>query len=163
MGFEKIGSAATAAEEESEDVGAAAEENVCAVQTPKIGEDPVKLWRPQPHRDLMPHLGHLRHPPPHEAAAAMAMAAATNPMLRQFSVFGLNHHASPFQHPKARKVTTSGAKQPARTDAPSSATGVKTTPEGKPRTFPCLECGKVFNAHYNLTRHMPVHTGKVSS
>ncbi|KAG5676679.1 hypothetical protein PVAND_006496 [Polypedilum vanderplanki] len=30
---------------------------------------------------------------------------------------------------------------------------------GKPKTFSCLECGKIFNAHYNLTRHMPVHTG----
>lgn len=28
-----------------------------------------------------------------------------------------------------------------------------------PKTFTCSECGKVFNAHYNLTRHMPVHTG----
>ncbi|XP_025108411.1 LOW QUALITY PROTEIN: uncharacterized protein LOC112572761 [Pomacea canaliculata] len=27
------------------------------------------------------------------------------------------------------------------------------------KTFTCGECGKVFNAHYNLTRHMPVHTG----
>jgi hypothetical protein len=30
----------------------------------------------------------------------------------------------------------------------------------KPKTYPCNECGKVFNAHYNLTRHMPVHTGE---
>lgn len=30
---------------------------------------------------------------------------------------------------------------------------------GKPKLFTCPECGKVFNAHYNLTRHMPVHTG----
>ncbi|XP_058800964.1 fez family zinc finger protein erm-like isoform X2 [Phymastichus coffea] len=29
----------------------------------------------------------------------------------------------------------------------------------KQKSFTCLECGKVFNAHYNLTRHMPVHTG----
>ncbi|XP_058453056.1 fez family zinc finger protein erm [Malaya genurostris] len=29
----------------------------------------------------------------------------------------------------------------------------------KQKTFACPECGKVFNAHYNLTRHMPVHTG----
>ncbi|XP_075550653.1 uncharacterized protein LOC142584393 [Dermacentor variabilis] len=29
----------------------------------------------------------------------------------------------------------------------------------KQKTFTCTECGKVFNAHYNLTRHMPVHTG----
>lgn len=27
------------------------------------------------------------------------------------------------------------------------------------KTFTCPECGKIFNAHYNLTRHMPVHTG----
>uniref|UniRef100_A0A3Q2QZ19 FEZ family zinc finger 1 n=1 Tax=Fundulus heteroclitus TaxID=8078 RepID=A0A3Q2QZ19_FUNHE len=29
----------------------------------------------------------------------------------------------------------------------------------KPKVFICEVCGKVFNAHYNLTRHMPVHTG----
>lgn len=29
----------------------------------------------------------------------------------------------------------------------------------KQKTFACPECGKIFNAHYNLTRHMPVHTG----
>ena len=27
------------------------------------------------------------------------------------------------------------------------------------KAFACEVCGKVFNAHYNLTRHMPVHTG----
>lgn len=27
------------------------------------------------------------------------------------------------------------------------------------KTFTCSHCGKVFFAHYNLTRHMPVHTG----
>lgn len=32
-------------------------------------------------------------------------------------------------------------------------------PVTKPKNFACNECGKVFNAHYNLTRHMPVHTG----
>ncbi|KAM9759961.1 fez family zinc finger protein 2 [Menidia menidia] len=31
--------------------------------------------------------------------------------------------------------------------------------EGKHKNFTCEVCGKVFNAHYNLTRHMPVHTG----
>ncbi|XP_062842911.1 fez family zinc finger protein 2 [Trichomycterus rosablanca] len=33
------------------------------------------------------------------------------------------------------------------------------TTDGKPKNFTCEVCGKVFNAHYNLTRHMPVHTG----
>lgn len=27
------------------------------------------------------------------------------------------------------------------------------------KIFKCNECGKCFNAHYNLTRHMPIHTG----
>jgi hypothetical protein len=27
------------------------------------------------------------------------------------------------------------------------------------KSFSCPDCGKHFNAHYNLTRHMPVHTG----
>jgi len=31
--------------------------------------------------------------------------------------------------------------------------------KASPKAFVCPECGKQFNAHYNLTRHMPVHTG----
>jgi hypothetical protein len=27
------------------------------------------------------------------------------------------------------------------------------------KIFKCNDCGKTFNAHYNLTRHMPIHTG----
>ncbi|KZC10402.1 PREDICTED: fez family zinc finger protein 2-like [Dufourea novaeangliae] len=34
-----------------------------------------------------------------------------------------------------------------------------TNTNNKQKTFTCPVCGKVFNAHYNLTRHMPVHTG----
>ncbi|XP_062858622.1 fez family zinc finger protein 1 [Trichomycterus rosablanca] len=33
------------------------------------------------------------------------------------------------------------------------------SPQAKAKVFTCEVCGKVFNAHYNLTRHMPVHTG----
>ncbi|KAI4496932.1 hypothetical protein M0804_000742 [Polistes exclamans] len=53
-----------------------------------------------------------------------------------------------------------------RTISPESQRGKKSpTPRNeingtnKQKTFTCSECGKVFNAHYNLTRHMPVHTG----
>lgn len=30
---------------------------------------------------------------------------------------------------------------------------------GNNKVFKCNDCGKCFNAHYNLTRHMPIHTG----
>lgn len=37
--------------------------------------------------------------------------------------------------------------------------GANSNNNNKQKTFACPECGKIFNAHYNLTRHMPVHTG----
>lgn len=48
------------------------------------------------------------------------------------------------------------AKVPARKSSEASDTNGN---NGKQKTFACPECGKIFNAHYNLTRHMPVHTG----
>ncbi|KAM9311718.1 fez family zinc finger protein 1 [Gastrophryne carolinensis] len=41
----------------------------------------------------------------------------------------------------------------------STAKYASASPSSKPKVFTCEVCGKVFNAHYNLTRHMPVHTG----
>ncbi|KAK1158587.1 fez family zinc finger protein 2-like [Acipenser oxyrinchus oxyrinchus] len=38
-------------------------------------------------------------------------------------------------------------------------TKLSNSSDGKSKNFTCEVCGKVFNAHYNLTRHMPVHTG----
>jgi uncharacterized Zn-finger protein len=34
-------------------------------------------------------------------------------------------------------------------------------PSSQPATkkFECEDCGKQFNAHYNLARHLPVHSG----
>lgn len=56
---------------------------------------------------------------------------------------------SPVQRPPSPR--------PPAVDTVSSTTG-PTTP-AKNKSFACGDCGKVFNAHYNLTRHMPVHTG----
>ncbi|XP_077485952.1 uncharacterized protein LOC144097036 [Amblyomma americanum] len=44
-------------------------------------------------------------------------------------------------------------------DKAGGGVGGASSGSGKQKTFTCPECGKVFNAHYNLTRHMPVHTG----
>ncbi|KAL3317367.1 hypothetical protein Ciccas_003978 [Cichlidogyrus casuarinus] len=42
--------------------------------------------------------------------------------------------------------------------SPLSSPDSQQTPKSQ-SIFTCPECGKVFNAHYNLTRHMPIHTG----
>ena len=44
--------------------------------------------------------------------------------------------------------------------AEESLTSLTSLTSSKQKSYPCPQCGKVFNAHYNLTRHMPVHTGK---
>lgn len=43
----------------------------------------------------------------------------------------------------------------------STKTSEKTEPSSASTTqgFICPDCGKVFNAQYNLARHMPIHTG----
>lgn len=51
----------------------------------------------------------------------------------------------------ARPSSSKDRSQPTTSTATAAASSVK--------TFTCNHCGKVFFAHYNLTRHMPVHTG----
>lgn len=48
-----------------------------------------------------------------------------------------------------------------RTDSETTSSNRKIISKAQ-KSFSCPECGKMFNAHYNLTRHMPVHTGKPS-
>ncbi|XP_056645885.1 fez family zinc finger protein 2-like [Diorhabda sublineata] len=55
------------------------------------------------------------------------------------------------------QVKTSPVKAQPKISTPSNGNSPILTP--KQKSFECGECGKVFNAHYNLTRHMPVHTG----
>lgn len=55
--------------------------------------------------------------------------------------------------------TTSSSVFPSPTGTNNVNNNNNNNNNGKGKSFTCLECGKVFNAHYNLTRHMPVHTG----
>ncbi|XP_050519337.1 fez family zinc finger protein 2-like [Diabrotica virgifera virgifera] len=55
------------------------------------------------------------------------------------------------------QVKTSPVAVQSKTTSSSNVSSPVLTP--KQKSFECGECGKVFNAHYNLTRHMPVHTG----
>lgn len=67
-------------------------------------------------------------------------------------------------HPTSLLNTSTPTLYP-RTNPPARSTKIisnvkKESADGnKQKTFACPECGKIFNAHYNLTRHMPVHTG----
>ena len=51
------------------------------------------------------------------------------------------------------------ANKPNTLNSKTSSSASPTSPSQPQKTYPCEHCGKVFNAHYNLTRHMPVHTG----
>lgn len=65
----------------------------------------------------------------------------------------LSAPSSPSETPKTTSITKNVTNN-------NKANGQSSTsPTKPPKTFTCPECGKVFNAHYNLTRHMPVHTG----
>ena len=61
--------------------------------------------------------------------------------------------------PKTLSNTNSPEKKQNYEDTGLSPNSKKVVPKNQ-KSFACPECGKLFNAHYNLTRHMPVHTGK---
>ncbi|CAG0912474.1 unnamed protein product [Notodromas monacha] len=76
------------------------------------------------------------------------------------------YKASETELPEHRKFPVNESSEHQELPKKESAQGSIGTSSGIPvqanrtgRTFPCPECGKIFNAHYNLTRHMPVHTG----
>lgn len=112
------------------------------------------------------------------AAALLTNASPRNP-------FSINAQLNPFQTQAMRRSEADAEKLSSPVHHPSPISGKHTVPVrispkehspssisslnggsssnsgagGKQKTFACPECGKVFNAHYNLTRHMPVHTG----
>lgn len=68
-----------------------------------------------------------------------------------------------FESPADKKLNSSNSHvQTASTTigavSSSTSSSSNNTTNGKQKTFACPDCGKIFNAHYNLTRHMPVHT-----
>lgn len=59
-------------------------------------------------------------------------------------------------------TVSKSADRPPPSNAPPPTPAAAVPPQLPPppaKTFTCNHCGKVFYAHYNLTRHMPVHTG----
>ncbi|KAK2575099.1 hypothetical protein KPH14_008826 [Odynerus spinipes] len=101
------------------------------------------------HQDLYPLLYY--HPSP--LLRAFPGSTPTTPSVTQTS-------------PPPSSVQEASSRLSLLTISPESQRGKKSpaprneiSATNKQKTFTCSECGKVFNAHYNLTRHMPVHTG----
>lgn len=61
--------------------------------------------------------------------------------------------------PSSLQFNTKPCPSPSKRNNEAKPALVGSSTTSKQKTFECGECGKVFNAHYNLTRHMPVHTG----
>ena len=120
---------------------------------------PPKLWRPQPLiRDT----------------SDVSNSNPTLALLRHYSLFaaGQQHNSQQQSQWKSslinsyNSILTSGSSL-GKNESKVIDKGeeIKEEKESeddkiKQKTYPCPECGKVFHAHYNLTRHMPVHTGK---
>ncbi|XP_060516240.1 fez family zinc finger protein erm-like [Cylas formicarius] len=82
------------------------------------------------------------------AASAAQDATPTNSTVSaSLTTFNSGKITPPKAQNKTSAAITTNATSPTNFLAP------------KQKSFECGECGKVFNAHYNLTRHMPVHTG----
>lgn len=96
--------------------------------------------------------------------------------LQQVNLFGQypvsNHHISPGYNsshtnkniPQLQFQSHQTESQQQLVDNTSVHQQTSTNEQGLSQTssnkvFKCNECGKCFNAHYNLTRHMPIHTG----
>uniref|UniRef100_A0A1I8HWL0 C2H2-type domain-containing protein n=1 Tax=Macrostomum lignano TaxID=282301 RepID=A0A1I8HWL0_9PLAT len=76
------------------------------------------------------------------------------------------HGVPQLQQPPAFANADVTDDRPEQTDMPKPAADKDAPGAAKPGRdksqksgFACEICGKMFSAHYNLTRHMPVHTG----
>ncbi|XP_061578677.1 fez family zinc finger protein 1 [Cololabis saira] len=78
---------------------------------------------------------------------------------RELSHSQIQHYMKEREHILTDKIFKESAAAAAAAAAAATARISGSCPGSKPKVFTCEVCGKVFNAHYNLTRHMPVHTG----
>ncbi|XP_053497700.1 fez family zinc finger protein 1 isoform X2 [Ictalurus furcatus] len=104
------------------------------------------------HRDAAPAIGQYKLFRPrvlsHSSVGAHGLDSYPGALaLKELSHSQLQHYMKESAHILSEKLFKSSAKL---------HTG---SPPAKAKVFTCEVCGKVFNAHYNLTRHMPVHTG----
>ncbi|XP_042608802.1 fez family zinc finger protein 1 isoform X2 [Cyprinus carpio] len=102
-----------------------------------------------PHAGLVnlhPMASYLLNAPLH--ARQKSLCAPPGASFKELSHSHLHHYMKESAHILSEKLFKN-----------STAKLNSGSPQTKPKVFTCEVCGKVFNAHYNLTRHMPVHTG----
>lgn len=139
---------------------------------------------PHPVHESLSHLSHLNND--FASRALQQQASLYNKILKPQPIFATSTNVP---EPSATSDHSAGFSTDSREQLPSSSTSCWTTNQeqeivvdnsnscresgvstisstsvgldvnNKGKLFKCNECGKVFNAHYNLTRHMPVHTG----
>jgi hypothetical protein len=110
-------------------------------------ESSPRVWRPQAVRDQnLAAVSLLRHYPLLGVANQWGRSMASG-----YGAF--------LQQQAGKRVSAEDGEDDDEVDAGQVAAGTAAVNAVKPKTYPCGECGKIFNAHYNLTRHMPVHTG----
>ncbi|XP_001658249.2 fez family zinc finger protein 2 [Aedes aegypti] len=96
--------------------------------------------------------------------SALHSYAPTANALRSLEATSMSPPQHTLSHHKKVNLNSSTSSSASSSDLNSSTNSTNSTNASaaalaKQKTFACPECGKVFNAHYNLTRHMPVHTG----
>jgi len=117
----------------------------------------VQLFHSQQHPRLSctiedrPDHPRPRPPPPSSELSALTVL----PVIPVLPVPPAPPPATSHQMTLGRLTTTKSIPPPSSTKELSQVV-TSVTPV---KTFTCNHCGKVFYAHYNLTRHMPVHTG----
>ena len=80
--------------------------------------------------------------------------------------FGVHDSDSPsrkqnsFRDSERTVMKDNGSPEVVEKKLPNNQTRLPGNQSRNQKQFTCPECGKIFNAHYNLTRHMPVHTGR---
>ena len=88
-----------------------------------------------------------------------SVATNANPFHSNNATITLSNEKS-FVVNESPELSSSLTSRPKRTqEVVSNKCNTNNSNNSKHKIFTCNECGKVFNAHYNLTRHMPVHTG----
>jgi hypothetical protein len=153
------------------------EQSFCQVQQHRLNPFAPACNEPPIYHNSLARgeLGAVNLNPACPQVSAHELQFVQHQLLYQASQYELNEHNLPIelkaQQDQRTAVTAHHLQRiGADKEQPAQALENNARPPNKSQTgnsqsssgnkvFKCNECGKCFNAHYNLTRHMPIHTG----